>query len=152
MKIIYISQFFDPEVAAAAKRCFDHTKLWVEKGIDVEVWTSFPNFPTGKLFPNYKVRFFTLDKNYEKFGIKVLRNYTLIRKNSSFINRFILYSSFCISLLINILSHSNSIKKSNLILGTSGTIFSAFTAFPLGSTMSPLNEVPSAYFQSKAPS
>ena len=85
IKILYISQFFDPEVAAAAKRCFDHSKLWANMGLDVQVWTSYPNFPTGELFPNYNVKLIQRDNKYEKIGLKVFRNFTIIRSNSSYL-------------------------------------------------------------------
>jgi len=129
IRILYISQFFDPEVAAAAKRCFDYSKLWANMGLDVQVWTSYPNFPTGKLFSNYKVKLIQKDNKYKKIGLKVFRNFTIIRPNSSYFNRSVLYFSFCISLFYNLLINSNQVKKANVILGTSGTVFSAFTAY-----------------------
>ena len=125
MKIGYYSQFFDPEVGAAAKRCYDHALIWAKEGLSVQVWTSFPNFPSGKLFNGYKTKLATIDNKYNREGISVIRNYSIIRPNSSPTNRALLYLSFSGLVLLNSIRHSRHIKSTDIIIGTSGIIFSA---------------------------
>ena len=54
MKILIISNYFPPEIGAASNRIFLMAKSLKLGLIDVEVACPFPNYPTGKIFTNYK--------------------------------------------------------------------------------------------------
>ena len=54
MRILIISNYFPPEIGAASNRIFLMAKSLKSELIDVEVACPFPNYPTGKIFPNYK--------------------------------------------------------------------------------------------------
>ena len=47
MKILYVSQYFPPEMGAPAARADELARHWVRMGHDVTVLTGFPNHPTG---------------------------------------------------------------------------------------------------------
>ena len=53
MKILIMSQWFDPEPTIKGSV---FTRELV-KGLDVVVITGFPNYPNGKLYPGYKLKF-----------------------------------------------------------------------------------------------
>mgnify|MGYP003331139105 FL=1 len=55
MKILILSQWFDPEPTIKGSV---FTRELVKKGLDVVVITGFPNYPGGKLYPGYKLKFF----------------------------------------------------------------------------------------------
>lgn len=68
MRVLLVSQWFDPEPAVFKGLAF--ARALVGRGHQVEVLTGFPNFPEGRLYPGYKVRFLqreTLD------GVPVIR-------------------------------------------------------------------------------
>ncbi len=53
MKILYITQYFPPELGAAANRAKNLSRVWMELGADVTVVCQVPHYPTGKLLPGY---------------------------------------------------------------------------------------------------
>ena len=48
MKILYVSQYFPPEMGAPAARVSELASHWVKAGHQVTVLTGFPNHPTGQ--------------------------------------------------------------------------------------------------------
>ena len=126
MKILYVSQFFYPERAASARRCFDFSNLWAMAGSEVDVATGYPNFPTGDLFEGYDMSLF---EHEAVNGIEVYRNGSVIRKNSNLFNRSVLYLSFMLSLIYNIAIRRKIKSSYDTVFGTSGTVFSALAAY-----------------------
>src|ERR1700678_2288474 len=57
MKILYVSQYFPPEMGAPAARAAELSRHWANAGHDVTVLTGFPNHPTGVVPPEYRARF-----------------------------------------------------------------------------------------------
>lgn len=51
-----LTQYFEPEVGAAQLRYAAVTRCLRAEGIDVEVVTSMPNYPTGRTFEGYRGR------------------------------------------------------------------------------------------------
>ena len=57
LKILYISQYFPPEMGAPAARAAELSRHWVEAGHEMTILTGFPNHPTGKIPLEYKSKF-----------------------------------------------------------------------------------------------
>ena len=57
MKILYVSQYFPPEMGAPAARVGELSRYWAQDGHDVTVLTGFPNHPTGVVPSEYRGRF-----------------------------------------------------------------------------------------------
>jgi putative colanic acid biosynthesis glycosyltransferase WcaI len=94
MKILYVSQYFPPEMGAPSARVHELAREWVRLGHDVTVLTGFPNHPVGKIFPGYEgewVRRETVD------GIKVIRIPIYAAANKGFFRRVLNYTSFWLS-------------------------------------------------------
>ena len=94
MRILYVSQYFPPEVNAPAQRVMDFAKAWREAGHDVTVLTAFPNHPAGVIYDGYRLRLLqreTVD------GIKVVRTYVYPAPNKGAFLRCINYASFMVS-------------------------------------------------------
>ena len=53
MRILYLTQWFDPEPAFKGA---DFAAAIAACGHDVEVATAFPNYPGGKVYPGYRIR------------------------------------------------------------------------------------------------
>jgi glycosyltransferase involved in cell wall biosynthesis len=56
VKILYISQYFPPEMGAPAARASELAQHWAQAGHEVSVLTGFPNHPTGVVPPEWRAR------------------------------------------------------------------------------------------------
>lgn len=127
MKIMYFSQFYTPESIAPAFRATDNSRIWAESGNDVTIFTGYPNYPTGKIFDGYKAKLLTEEKID---GVRVLRSKLVAKPNVSIISRMENALSFFLFGLVNILINGKKIGKGfDVVLGTSGVIFTALLAW-----------------------
>lgn len=94
MKILFLTDNFPPEVNAPATRTFEHCAAWVQAGAEVTVITCAPNFPEGKVFENYKNRWY---QEEEIAGIRVIRVWSYITANAGFAKRIADYLSFALT-------------------------------------------------------
>jgi glycosyltransferase involved in cell wall biosynthesis len=102
MKILYVSQYFPPEMGAPAARAVELSRHWAAAGHDVTVLTGFPNHPTGVVPPEYRDKIRRLvvreEKDREKKdGVNVVRTWLLPLPNRKAHERMLNYSSFCAS-------------------------------------------------------
>ena len=66
MKLLFISDNYPPEQNALAQRSFSHIEVWKKK-INIDLITCFPNYPYGKVFKEYKNKFYQKEvKKIEK--------------------------------------------------------------------------------------
>ena len=70
MKLLIVTQYFPPEVGAAQARLLAMSRELMDAGHSVEVVTSLPNYPAGRIFPEYRGM---LRKNEVYEGISVRR-------------------------------------------------------------------------------
>jgi colanic acid biosynthesis glycosyl transferase WcaI len=97
VKILYVSQYFPPEMGAPAARVAELSRYWAQDGHDVTVLTGFPNHPTGVVPPEYCRKFRHLVAREKTNGVKVVRTWLLPFPNRRTYERILNYSSFCIS-------------------------------------------------------
>jgi colanic acid biosynthesis glycosyl transferase WcaI len=97
VKILYVSQYFPPEMGAPAGRAGELSRLWVEDGHDVTVLTGIPNHPTGIVPLEYRRKFRRLVTHDNYHGVNVVRTWLLPFPNRKTYERMLNYSSFCIS-------------------------------------------------------
>jgi colanic acid biosynthesis glycosyl transferase WcaI len=97
MKILYISQYFPPEMGAPAARAVELSRHWAAAGHEVTVLTGFPNHPTGVVPVEYRSKFRRLVVHEQTDGINVVRSWLLPFPNRKAHERMLNYSSFCIS-------------------------------------------------------
>lgn len=136
MKLLYVTQFFRPESIAAAFRAFEHAHLWKQAGVDVTVFTGYPNYPTGKIFDGYTP---VLLSEENRDGVRVLRSKLTALPNTSLLNRLRNAFSFFFCGLFNMLFRSRRIGKDyDVVLGTSGIVFAAL----LGWIYAALHKIP----------
>jgi putative colanic acid biosynthesis glycosyltransferase WcaI len=97
VKILYVSQYFPPEIAAPAVRVAELSRHWAKAGHEVTVLTGFPNHPTGVIPEEYrrKIRRFAVKENYQ--GVRVVRTWLLPFPNRGAFRRMLNYVSFCLS-------------------------------------------------------
>ena len=68
VKILYVSQYFPPEMGAPAARVAELSRYWAQDGHDVTVLTGFPNHPTGTVPPEYRRKFRHLSRGRKLTG------------------------------------------------------------------------------------
>jgi glycosyltransferase involved in cell wall biosynthesis len=97
MKILYVSQYFLPEMGAPAARAAELSRHWAAAGHEVTVLTGFPNHPTGVVPPEYRNKFQRLIVREQIDGVNVIRTWLLPFPNRKAYERILNYSSFCAS-------------------------------------------------------
>ncbi len=94
MRLLFLSQLFDPEYSIKGITFLAALR---DRGFDIQVVTTFPNYPMGKIYPGYKLRMWEIEVQN---NIKIVRVYSFITQSKSKFFRALSYSSFMISALI----------------------------------------------------
>ncbi|MFH1074318.1 MAG: glycosyltransferase family 4 protein [Candidatus Firestonebacteria bacterium] len=94
MKLVFLTQYFPPEIGAPQARLFELARGLKNKGHEVTIVTAFPNYPGGKILFGYKLRPF-MEEDME--GLKVIRTWIYPSHGRSFIRRLLNYFSFVFS-------------------------------------------------------
>jgi glycosyltransferase involved in cell wall biosynthesis len=115
VKILYVSQYFPPEMGAPAARAAELSRYWAENGHDVTVLTGFPNHPTGVVPAEYCRKFRRLVTRESVDGAKVVRTWLLPFPNRKAYERMLNYGSFFISSA----STGLLLSRPNVIIATS---------------------------------
>jgi glycosyltransferase involved in cell wall biosynthesis len=97
VKILYVSQYFPPEMGAPAARVAELSCYWAQERHEVTVLTGFPNHPTGIVPAQYRHKFWRLIAREKTNGVNVIRTWLLPFPNRRTYERILNYSSFCIS-------------------------------------------------------
>ncbi len=95
MRILFISQFFAPEQPDL--RGLPFARELQKHGHKVQILTGFPNYPGGKIYPGYKIKFFQREI---MDGVEVLRVPLYPSHDQSAIKRIFNYFSFALSAAI----------------------------------------------------
>jgi glycosyltransferase involved in cell wall biosynthesis len=94
MRILYLSQYFPPEVGATQTRALEMASHLVQSGHQVTVITEVPNHPSGIIPPEYK------GKLYERVsleGIDVIRVWVKASPVKTFSSRMAFYLTYMLS-------------------------------------------------------
>jgi len=124
MDILFLTENFPPEGNAAASRVFERACYWVRWGHNITIITTAPNFPSGKVYPGYKNRWYhaeTMD------GVRVIRVKTFIAANAGFFRRTLDFLSFVFTAVPAGLFQ----KRPNVIVATSPQFFTAIAGWLL---------------------
>jgi colanic acid biosynthesis glycosyl transferase WcaI len=94
LKILYISQYFPPEMGAPAARVSELSQYWAGVGHEVTVLTGFPNHPDGVIRPEYRRQFRRM-VHHERVGpVRIVRSWLLPFPNRKPYERILNYGSF----------------------------------------------------------
>jgi colanic acid biosynthesis glycosyl transferase WcaI len=130
MRILYITQWFDPEPTVKG---LAFVRALQECGHTVEVLTGFPNYPGGKIYPGYRIKFCQIEMVE---GIRVIRVPLYPSHDGSAIKRIFNYLSFfATSIMFGLFLP----KRPDLIYvyhppataGLAGTVLAALRRVPL---------------------
>jgi colanic acid biosynthesis glycosyl transferase WcaI len=135
VKILYLSQYFPPEMGAPAARASELTRHWAAGGHDVTVLTGFPNHPTGRVPSEYCDEFRQLVTREQIDGVDVVRTWLWPLPNRRAYERILNYSSFCLSSALTglFLSRPDVVIASSpqLLVGLAGWWLAAWKHVPL---------------------
>lgn len=98
---LILTQYYPPEIGAPQIRLRSVARELQRHGIEVEVLTALPNYPSGRIFPGYTGRF----KIKEKIeGVRVTRTWVYAGTGKSAPVRLANYFSFAFAALITALT------------------------------------------------
>ena len=133
-KILYVSQYYPPEMGAPAARVSELAQIWAAKGLSVTVLTGFPNHPTGIVPGEYRQHLRELRMREVIHGVTVERTWLVPLPNRKSWERILNYSSFCVSAILRGLflpAPDVLIATSpQLLVGLSGLVISRFRGVP----------------------
>ena len=129
MRILYVSQYFPPEMGAPAARVHELSREWVQLGHQVTVLTAFAHHPTGiKADADRGV----LTRRETIDGIEVIRTYVYATANKGTLKRMVSYASFMLSAMaIGCLRAS----PPDVVIATSPQLLCAVAGYALARTV-----------------
>ncbi|WP_053970749.1 glycosyltransferase family 4 protein [Mangrovimonas sp. ST2L15] len=95
-EICIITNYFPPETGAASNRIFQLAEGLKSKGFETTVICPLPNYPTGKIFAEYKGKLRRLEDNN---GINVCRLWIFASNSKNKLLRLLSMLSFSLSLI-----------------------------------------------------
>ena len=125
MKILYVSQYFPPELGAPAARAAELSRHWVRMGQEVTVLTGFPNHPTGVVPDEWRPRLHRLHYTEIVDGVRVVRTWLWPLPNRKAHERILNYTSFCVSAALSGLA----LPKPDVVIATSPQLLCALAGW-----------------------
>ena len=95
MKVLVVSYYYEPELGAAPSRMTNLVKGLKASGVEVDVLTSFPNYPKGRIFDGYRRRF-SIKETVD--GVNVYRYWTYATVSRNPIKRVLAMTSYAVSM------------------------------------------------------
>ena len=118
MNILYLSQYFPPEIGATQTRAYEMASNLVSMGHQVTMMTEVPNHPSGIIPLEYRSRFRVIEK---MDGIHVVRSWVYATPIKSFKTRMLFYISFMLTTVLN--SFFLKRKQFDVVYATSPPLF-----------------------------
>jgi len=125
VKILYVSQYFPPEMGAPAARADELARHWVRMGHDVAVLTGFPNHPTGVVPVEWRSRLHGLLYKETVDGVRVVRTWLWPLPNRKAHERIRNYASFWVSASVSGLG----LQRPDVVIGTSPQLLVALSGW-----------------------
>lgn len=126
MKLLYITQYYPPEVGAGAVRSNIMSHYLANDGWDVDVVCEKPNYPTGKLNDRYKDNWAYAEQETE--NLTVHRIWSVANPRKNVFQQLLFFVSFMISSFFYVLSHP---RQYDIVYVTSPPIFAGISGYLL---------------------
>jgi len=122
MRILFLTQYYPPEVGAPQNRFSELAVRFSREGHHVEVLTAMPNYPFMKVFEGYRGKWYLQE---EVEGVPIHRAWIFARKSPSIFLRLLTYFSFVFS---SFWIGWTRLKQVDLIICESPPLFLGITA------------------------
>lgn len=117
MKILYISQYYPPEIGAPAARVSELSREWTARGHEVTVLTAFPHHPHGVKRPEDRG---VLTRREWDGNVRLVRTYVFAARNAGFLKRIASYLSFMLSAIF---IGAFRVGRPDVVIATSPQLF-----------------------------
>jgi glycosyltransferase involved in cell wall biosynthesis len=94
VRIVFLTQYFPPEIGAPQNRLYDLAIRLKSYGVDINILTAMPNYPQMQIYDGYKGKWYmeeTID------GLRVQRGWIFVSKGRGVLSRLMNYFSFVFS-------------------------------------------------------
>ena len=125
MRVLFLSQYFPPEMGAPAARVHECAREWARQGVAVTVLTGMPHHPTGILPDRYRGRLYCRER---VDGIDVCRAYVYATPNRGRWRRAWSYFTF---LVASAATGFFCVRKPDVVVATSPQLFAGFAGWIL---------------------
>ncbi len=129
MRILYVSQYFPPEMGAPSARVHETAREWVRMGHQVTVLTAFAHHPTGVKAGEDR---FKISRREWRDGIEVIRSYVYATPNKGVVKRMASYASFMVSAVVVGLLRA---PRPEVVVATSPQLLCGLAGFILARAM-----------------
>jgi glycosyltransferase involved in cell wall biosynthesis len=125
MRITILTQYFPPEMGAPQARLSELALRLQERGHEMSIITAMPNYPTGKVFKEYRKRIFCSESLN---GMKVIRLPIIPTKSTNLIIRLTSYMSFVAT---SLLMGTWFVGKQDILMVESPPLFLGLSGLPM---------------------
>ena len=125
MRIAILTQYFPPEMGAPQGRLYELAVRLQARGHTLTILTAMPNYPTGRIFDDYRGRWFCREV---MDGLRVFRTPIYPSKSSNLLVRLASYMSFVTS---SLLMGTWSLGKQDLLIVESPPLFLGLSGVPM---------------------
>jgi colanic acid biosynthesis glycosyl transferase WcaI len=125
VKILYVSQYYPPEMGAPAARAAELSSHWARMSHEASVLTGYPNHPTGVIPENWRKRSRHLRDTEVVDGVTVTRTWLWPLPNRKAHERIRNYASFCLSAALTGLT----LPKPEVVIATSPQLLCALAGW-----------------------
>lgn len=115
MNILIVSFYFSPEVGAAPLRISNLANGLKDKNLKVDVLTTLPNYPKGKIFEGYRGK---IHQKENIGGVNIDRYWTYATVSKNAIKRAISMFSFALTLWLYVFKVKRILKYDYVIIQT----------------------------------
>lgn len=91
MKLIILTQYFPPEVGAPQNRLYEMAVRLQKMGVEIEVLTAMPNYPSMKIHGEYKGKWYVKE---DMNGMRIHRAWIWVGSSKKIVPRLLNYFSF----------------------------------------------------------
>ena len=123
-RLLILTQYYPPEIGAPQNRLHELAIRLQKSGIEVEVLTAMPNYPTMEIFEDYRAGKI---KNEMIEGIPVHRAKIFVSKSSGIVSRLLNYFSFVWTSYWT----GRKLKKFDFLMVESPPLFLGYSAMAL---------------------
>jgi colanic acid biosynthesis glycosyl transferase WcaI len=121
VRVAIAAQYYWPESVGAAIWLKELATYLADQGHDVTMLTGFPNYPEGRIFPEYRGRWF---QSESRDGVRIRRSFLYPSASRSLWPRAISFGSFCASSFL-----------SGLGMERPDVLYAVLPPLPLGTAM-----------------
>jgi len=124
LRILFVSYFCPPEVAAPASRVFENAVRLAAAGHEVTILTGLPSHPLGRVFGGYRRRPVQTEM---RDGVRIVRALSWIAPNTSTVNRL----KSQLTLMAAQMLAGTGVGPVDVVVGTSPPLFQALAGWAI---------------------